>query len=109
MANKSVLFYLGPAVGLVTRQLTVVARNRITSVQTALAVIDPTYDADEGSTATYTTVTLPVNKLWQATLVDTDSGGNVSRKDVVSFSTAINMYPGPKSDGRLQVMSIENA
>jgi hypothetical protein len=104
--SKVVTFAFGPAVGLGSRRLTVVQRQSLTTTVVALANPDPCYDATLAGSAVSGAVTLAANKLWQATLVDTDDAGNVSRKDVISFGTNANKYPGPSSIDRLRVLSI---
>ena len=103
--GKNVTFSLGPAVGLASRQLTITRHNRAGDDTLPLTA---THDADAGSTATYVTVALADNTLWQAVLVDTNATGVESEPDILNFHTGSLQFPGPRSGDRLAVYSMED-
>ena len=108
--SKNVNFYLGPAVGLSKRVLTI---TRIPGAgdDDPLPLAAQYGPTDQGGSATTASISLPDNKMWQATLVDTLTGdptGKDSDADVLNFCTAGKMFPGPRSGDRLNIVSMED-
>lgn len=101
---KNVTFYLGPAVNLSARQLTITRMMKAGDDSAPAA----TYNSDVGSTTTNVTVALADNQLWQAKLVDTRTTGETSDPDVLNFHTGALQFPGPKTGDRLQILSMED-
>ena len=108
MARRNVTFFLGYApagAGLTSRRLIVKrmmdAKDR--GVQPAAS-----YDQTLGGTTEFVTTQLKENFLWQATLVDTKSSGEVATTQVLNFHTGSLQFPGPRSERTLQVYSMED-
>lgn len=101
---KNVTFYLGPAVGLSQRQLTITRFHRAGDDSAPAAA----HNADAGSTAESATVALPDGTVFQAKLVDTKTSGEVSDPDILNFQTGDLQFPGPKSGDRLAILSMED-
>ncbi len=70
--------------------------------------MDPVYGpTNEGAVAEATAANLPENRILQATLVDEQVGGEVSRTAVLTFHTGSLQYPGPSGGDRLSILSME--
>lgn len=102
--SKRITFHLGFAVGLSGRLLTITRMARAGDV---VPITPEIVDHIGGSTESVT-LTLSDNTIYQATLVDTKTTGEVSRKAVLGFHTGSLQFPGPKSDDRLQILSMED-
>lgn len=89
--GKNVVFYLGPAVGLSARQLTITRMPDASN-----ASYSATVDSDVGAN-TSTTQALADNIIYQAKLVDTKSTGEVSSTKIINFHTGSLQFPGPFS------------
>ena len=102
--SKNVTFALGQAVGLASRLLTVTRMYRAGDDSAPAAEVAATL----AGTVESSVQTLPDNTIWQATLVDTKSSGEVSRADVLNFHTGSLQFPGPKTGDRLGILSMED-
>ncbi len=102
--TKNINFSLGPAIGLTSRRLIITRMMRAGDDSAPAAEIDTTLG---GGTET-TTQVLPDNTMWQAQLIDTLTGGGVSRTDTLNFHTGTLQFPGPRSDDRLCICSMED-
>lgn len=102
---KRVTFYLGPAVNLSNRRLTITRMER--AGDDDLPLSSQVDDVIGGSTENVTH-TLPDNTIWQAKLVDTRSSGEESTPDYLNFNTGSLQFPGPKSGDRLAILSMED-
>ena len=95
---KNVTFYLGPTASkLSARQLTITQRDAAAAY----------YDANVGAVES-ATVSLPDNRFWDAKLVDTHTGGNTSAPAALQFNTGSLQFPGPRSEDRLAILSMED-
>jgi len=90
--SKNVTFYLGPAIGLASRLLTVTRMVQAGDDSTPSATITATLGS-----VTNSTQILPDNIMYQATLVDTKTTGEVAETDVLNFQTGTLQFPGPRS------------
>jgi len=100
---KSVSFGFGLAVKLASRTLTITRMSRAGDD----SAITPIHDADAGSTATSVSVALTDNTMWQAKLVDISDSGVTSVPDILNFHTGSLQFPGPRSEDRLTILSME--
>ena len=102
---KNVTFGLGVApASLNNRQLTI-RPIPLTGQEPPIASV---HDANAGATATSVTVALASNTQFQAVLIDTLDGGEISDPDVLNFQTGDLLFPGPKSGDRLSVVAMED-
>ena len=104
---KNVVFYLGPASELDNRNLIITRMMRAGDDSVPAAASDQDLAGD----TTFVTVALPDNVIWQATLQDTKSSGEVSRKQVLNFHTGTLQYPGPAAssdEGFFRIYAMED-
>ncbi len=101
--SKTVSFYLGPAIGLSSRQLTITRMPRAGDDTMPSAE----YDQSLGGTVETVSVSLPDNQIWQAKLVDSLSGGGSKDPDLLSFHTGDLQIPGPSS-AKFSVIAIDD-
>ena len=102
---KNVTFGLGVApLALNNRQLTIRPFPQVNDVPPLATV----HDANAGATAESVTVALASNQMFQAVLIDTLDGGEISEPDVLSFQTGDLQFPGPKSGDRLSIVAMED-
>lgn len=90
--GKNVTFYLGPAIGLSSRQLTITRKGDRDGLYTA------EHDADAGAVENVT-VALTDNLMYEAKIVDTKSTGEVSETRALGFHTGSLQFPGPAGEG----------
>ena len=91
---KNVTFYLGPApaaAGLTNRNL-IITRMRKAGDDSAIAASS---DQDLSGTTEFATVALADNTIFQATLQDTKTTGEVGRLHALAFHTGELQFPGP--------------
>ena len=115
---KNVMIYLGPNIGLASRELIITRMSRasdkkLTNFTAGNQGVDSAssripYYHGQLTTETYVSVTLPDNTLWQAVLQDVLSTGEKSHKDILNFHTGNLQFPGPKSKDRLAIYSMED-
>ena len=103
--TKKVTIYLGPAIGLTNRRLQIRRMHRATDMLVTPAL---TYNGNLTGTDESVTITLADNVLWQAALKDYKTTGEVSRVDVLNFHTGSLQFPGPRSNDRLRIYSMED-
>jgi len=104
---KNVTFYLGPAVGLSARQLTITRMLRSGDDSAPSAEVDATL----AGSAESSTQELPDNDIYQAKLVDTKTTGEVSAPSLFTFTTGELQFPGPgvqPSEGLFRILSMED-
>ena len=101
---RKVNFYLGPMLSVAARQLTITRFHRAGDDSAPSAQ----HNADAGAVETVA-VDLPHDTIWQAKLVDTLSGGEVSDPQILNFHTGELQFPGPVAEnGFFRVMSMED-
>ena len=103
--SKIVNFYLGPALGLTSRTVTITRMYRAGDDAPPAAAYGPT---NVGGSATTLSVSLDDNVIYQAKLIDVLTGGGTSAPDILNFHTGDLQFPGPRSDDRLQILSMED-
>jgi hypothetical protein len=91
--SKNVTLYLGPAIGLASRTVTITRMRRAGDDSAPAA----SHNADAGSTATYVTVLLADNTIFQAKLADVKSTGEVLPIQTLQFNTGRLMHLGPRA------------
>lgn len=89
---KNVIFYLGPTIGLTTRQLTITQMPDANDDSYSAS-----HDADAGATESVT-VALADGKMFQAKLIDTKTTGEASKPQIIQFNTGTLQFPGPAAD-----------
>jgi len=87
--SKNVTFYLGPAIGLASRLLTVTRMVQAGDDSTPSATITATLGS-----VTNSTQILPDNIMYQATLVDTKTTGEVAETDVLTSKLELCSFLG---------------
>lgn len=103
--SKRVTFYLGPAVNLSNRRLTI---TRMARAGDDSLPLNPQVNNLLAGTAENVTQTLPDDTIWEAKLVDTRSSGEESDPDYLRFNTGSLQFPGKKSGDRLAILSMED-
>lgn len=104
---KNVTFYLGPSVNLTQRELIITRKHRAGDDAAPAAEFSSALAA---ATET-TTVELPDNDIWEATLQDTAVGGLVGLLIPLGFHTGFLQFPGPADDPSVslfRVLSMED-
>lgn len=89
---KNCVFYLGPASGLNERELIITRMHDASDGTSSPAATSSQQLAGD---TTFVTVALDDNKMWQATLQDKKTTGEVGRKHVLNFHTGSLQFPGP--------------
>jgi len=104
--GKKVTIYLGKGGTHLASRSLVVTRVMRAGDDSAPAA---TYtNASIGATTETVTFDLPANQLWQAVAVDTNAAGDTSVPDVLNFHTGESLFPGPKSQDRLQILEMQD-
>ena len=107
--SKVVTFELNAAIGLASRLVTCTRMPRAGDSVPVHFTDGGGFRNTYGGAITNFTQILPDNQIWQVTLVDTKTTGEIATTAVLNFHTGSLQFPGPTSqDGRIRIYAMED-